>query len=599
MKNPKVGTQLLSKLFIFHFSFFILLWLLPVPVQAIDEPDFSDAPSFEADEALFWGEEKKIITATKFLKSVKFAPAIATVITAEEIRLMGARDIMDVLRRVPGIEIQKSVIGKEEIVVRGIRSLHTKQVKFLIDGHSVNDSNSGGALWVFDALSLKNVKRIEIIRGPGSALYGSNAFTAVINVITKNGEDMDGITISGGGGSFDTGRASLQAGKRFGDLDVALSVDFFTSSGERLGISSDILGNSGNTDDDEKKLEADFRISYKGLSFNSKYVLRKKSAYIGAGNAVNDETEIDVQQFFGELAYKHSFNDTADLTAKAYLDDFDWDAYWEILPEGTGPYVAGMLGNPSLRERAYGGEFQLDYKPFKNNRLTIGALAEVRKQSDVSHHANFNPTTFAPLAAVMDITSTGNWNQNKNRYIWAAYLQDVWDITKNIGITLGVRHDHYSDFGNTTNPRAALVLKLVEGLDVKFLFGTAFRAPTFEELYNVNNLTVLGSTTLKPEKMRTYEASVGYTRKNLANLRVTYFYTSFRDRIELVAQAIPGTFTYGNTPGAKVQGIEAEVKWHFSKETFVYANYTFQEGEARGTNRQLAGRAEAQGKCGL
>lgn len=593
----------LPAVFCLLFAIFCHLWLLSFPVQGQEEPGLFEAPSFAADEALFWGEEEKIITATKFSKSIEEVPAVATVVTAEQMKNMGARDIMDVLRGVPGIGITKGFGGREAIEVRGIKTNNSDKVKLLIDSHSVNDNLSGGAAWSFNSLSVDNIKRIEIIRGPGSALYGSNAFSGMINVITKDGEDMDGIIASVGGGSFGTGKLNLQVGKKFTDLDVAFSADYFTTDGAKLRINSDLLGNSGNTDDFEEKLDLSLNMAYKGFALNSKYVLRKRGPYLGAANTLNDESEVNTAQFFVELSYNHSFNEDVKLIAKVYIDEFDWDAYWELFPEGTtlatGTFSDGMIGNPSIKERTLGTEFQLDYQGLDNNLLTFGVVGENRKQFDVKHIANFNPNTNAPLDSFQDISSWANFNQDKVRDIWAVYLQDVWDITENLGLTLGIRHDNYSDFGSTTNPRAALVWNFLKDWDAKFLYGTAFRAPSFEELFNINNPAVLGNPDLQAEKMRTFEFSVGYTYKNHTNFRISYFNNSFKNKIELVPQSTAGLFKFDNTEGAKVDGIEAEIKRKFTKDTYAYANYTYQNPEDKDTGEKLEDVPTHKGNAGI
>ena len=267
---------------------------------------------------LFFDEEDLIVTATKHLQKLSEAPAIATVITAEQIRNMGARDIIDVLRLVPGIGVTKGYFGLEEIEVRGIKTIYSEKVKLLIDGHSVNINANGNATWFYDGLSVNNVKRIEVIRGPGSALYGSNAFSAVINVVTKDGKDIDGIIVTGGGGKFDTGKFNIQAGKKRGDLDIVFSLDYFETTGERLKIDSDVLGNAGYTNDFEDKIEAALKLSYKDWSFNSNYVSRKRGSYVGATYALNDESEIDTWQYFAELIYKYDFKENEKLTTKLY-----------------------------------------------------------------------------------------------------------------------------------------------------------------------------------------------------------------------------------------------------------------------------------------
>lgn len=552
---------------------------------------------------LFFDESELIITATKQPQLLKDAPALAVVITAEEIRSMGARDIIDVLKTIPGFGVTKGYYGKEEIEVRGIKTVNSEKVKLLIDGHSVNDNMTGGAVWGFDSLTVDNVKRIEVIRGPGSALYGGNAFSGVINVITKDGKDIGGVIVTGGGGSFDTGKVNLQAGKKINEIDVAVSLDYLNTNGPTLKIDKDILGNAGYTKDFEEKVDAGLKVSYKDFTFNSKLISRQRGVYIGPQYAINDESKNYVQQYFGDLTYRHSFNEDNKITVRTYIDELDWKTYWELYPEGTslpfGNFPSGMIGVPSLRERDLGMEVQTDTRLTQNNLLTLGALAEKKDQFHVGYEANYNPITFSPdpSGLVSDVVSIGNWNQEKAREIWAVYLQDLWDITDNIGLTIGVRHDQYSDFGDTTNPRAALVWRFLDNWDMKFLYGEAFRAPSFEELYNINNPAVQGNTSLKPERMKTGEASLGYKMGHGYQSRISYFYNIFKDQIRN-PQFFPGIVKFENKGGAKVQGVEAEVRKEFKKDDFLYLNYVYQWPEDEETGTRLPDVPNQRGNIG-
>ncbi len=133
-----------------------------------------------------------MVTATKRKISTRKAPAIATVITADEIKNMGARDLTDVLKTVPGFGVSINEWGVNMFEVRGIKTTGSEKILVMTDGHRLNESYTGSGLCLtFNDLSVEKIRQIEIIRGPGSALYGANAFTAVINIITKDADDAD------------------------------------------------------------------------------------------------------------------------------------------------------------------------------------------------------------------------------------------------------------------------------------------------------------------------------------------------------------------------------------------------------------------------
>lgn len=538
--------------------------------------------------ALFFSEGELLVSATKHTQTVGEAPAIANVITAEQIRRMGARDIMDVLRTIPGIGVTRAAYGVEEVEVRGIKTLYSEKMKFLIDGHTASPNANGGFAFAYDGLPLNNVKRIEIMRGPGSALHGSNAMAAVINVITNEARDTERDTISVAAASYQTYKADAQLSNIFDNgLAAALFVDAYKTDGARLTVESDALGNSGKTDDWDRRIDVGLNASLEEFTLHTRLSRRNRGPYIGGAYALNDESEIDTMAFLLELGHQYAVTDKARLTSKVYYDQFRWDAYWELYPEGTGPYAEGLVGNPYLKERTLGLELQWDHELSSDNRLTLGAVAENRRQYDVGQRTNFHPLTFAPAPPVQDVTAIGNWNRNEAREVQALYVQDVWQLRDGLDLTLGARHDRYSDFGHTTNPRAALVWGFREGWDAKLLYGTAFRAPTFTELYNQNNPSLWGNPDLQAEKMRTYELSLGHMSGEVRS-RVSVFHNEFTDQITLGPSLVmPGFFQYENRGGATIDGLEAEAGYHFSRDSHVWINYTWQHPVDRDTGSRL------------
>jgi len=149
--------------------------------------------------------EVEISLPTRSPKPVSKTPGIATVITAKEIHNMGARNLMDVLKMVPGIGISRNEQGFFMFDIRGISTVSSEKILLMIDGHSLNKNYIGSGLkFIADHLDVKNIRQVEVVRGPGSALYGTNAFVAVINVITKDTVELEGLEVFLTGGSFNT-----------------------------------------------------------------------------------------------------------------------------------------------------------------------------------------------------------------------------------------------------------------------------------------------------------------------------------------------------------------------------------------------------------
>jgi iron complex outermembrane receptor protein len=552
--------------------------------------ELAELESETAEELLLFFEEEELVIATRHKTPVKKAPAIATVITAREIRNMGARNITDVLRKIPGIGIVMPdvAIAHATIEVRGIKADLSEKVLIMIDGHSVNDSHQSSAMLIYDDLSVDNIKKIEVIRGPGSALYGANAFTAVINIVTMEAEDIKGLQITAGRGSFDTRHYNLLFSNEWGKLKAAVHFDYLDTNGQSFFIEQDAIGNSGDTLEWQEKPDIGLNVSYGDFTLRGRYIKNRIASYIGVTNALNDESDTEYWRGYLDLAYDKDITEDIGITSRLYSDYQSSDQYWEIFPEGfQGVHPDGVIGNPSYKERVLGGEVTLDYS-ISDHLLAAGIVYEEKKQYDVTHIANFNPNNLDPLGSMQDISEQWNFNKDVAKDIWAIYLQDVWNIKDNISLTAGIRHDHYSDFGGTTNPRAGLVWEFMKDTSLKLLYGSAFRAPSFTELYHLNNPVDIGNPDLNPEKIKTYEAGLEHRMHQNYTLRLNFFYNDVEDLIILGEKPSPTeAAVWENRGSAKVKGVEAELLFDFGHDSYGYLNHSYQDPRDGETDKSL------------
>jgi iron complex outermembrane receptor protein len=561
----------------------------------------SQAKDSTKEELLLFYEEKDLVVATKRKIPLSKAPAIATIITADEIKNMGARNIMDVLKMVPGIGISINEFGRYMFEVRGIRTATSEKILVMIDGHRLNESYTGSALAnIYNDLPVENIKQIEVVRGPGSALYGANAFVAVINIITKNADDIKGVDVSATGGSFDTKKFNLLAGSSYEKLKVSGSIDYLNTNGPKLVIDKDrFAGQSytkapGRTDLSLEKTDVFLKASYGNLTFRGQYVGKDRGAYIGNAYALTDENFIAYKNLWNELNYSQKITNDLSANLKIYFDQFEQDAKVELFPEGftstAGTFPDGAFAQAILKNRTLGTEMQFEYEPFEDNHLIIGGLYENIRQFDVKMYANYDPRTttasLLPLGSFQEVTYWANFNRDARREVWAAFIQDEWGIRDNLNITAGARYDHYSEFGDTVNPRVGVVWGIRDNMDVKLLYGQAFRAPSFVELYNANNPTVVGNINLKPEKIRTYEAGVGYRVTDEFRIEADYFSSLVDDLIARDATVSPAR--YANKGGARVTGIEIDFIGQYTSSNYWKLSYAYQEPKDRDTKQRLA-----------
>ncbi len=530
-----------------------------------------------------------MVTATRRRTELRKVPAIATVITADEIRNMGARDLTDVLKMVPGFGVSLNRVGSHMFEVRGVRTTFSEKIVVMIDGHRLYESFYGSALFhLFNDLSVGNVRQIEVIRGPGSALYGANAFVAVVNIITKDADDPE---VAVTGGSFGTKKISVLGGSSSEDLKVFGSFDHVDTDGADVTIETGIYTGApysmtpGKADLSVERTEAFLKLAGRGLTLRGHFVKKDMAAFIGYGPALTDENIRKYQNFWTELTYTKSFTDTFSASLRTCFDYFEQEHILEFFPEGFPGYPDGAIGIPSYKNRVVGTELQFDLDMSESNHLIFGFKYDDISQYDMTSIANFHPLTFAPLGSLQDISSWGNYCKDATREVWAAYIQDEWEIRDTLSLTAGVRYDHYDDFGGTVNPRAGLVWNFLKHADFKLLYGQAFRAPNFAELYAENNPVGIGNPDLEPETIQTYEASLGYRFGGSYTVNVNYFHNDMEDQI--VYDYLTSPALSKNMGKQKIDGIEVMLGGKYSQANYWQLTYAWQDPRDADTDEDL------------
>ncbi len=600
MKDPRI----------FFFTFYVISYLAYQAINGVSatgqtQLDQHTTKKLENEISLLEAEQLVTIASKRSELPTK-APSIVTVITEKEINRMGARTLTEILVIVPGMDVIKEpAFGTVEYGSRGIRRT-VEKIKILIDGHSLNSPFDGSAALFFDDFPLKNVKRIEIIRGPGSALYGENAFHGVINIITKSAADIDGLELSSGFGSYDTQEYSILYGKKIYGIDITGFADFYNTNGLSDTIKEDALSVSplpnrfaitpGDTDDSRDKLDLHLKLSYKDFQLNAKYMNKDTEPFVGPQFILTNDNEQEFNYVMGDLRYELKLWDRLTIKPRVYYDQYDFEFSSEFLPDGfripfdldrdgdVERFPDGMFGSVKGTNRRIGSEIQFDYEIAENNNLTLGFDYKWERQDNIQFNANFDPLTGASIGHLQN--SSDLPFKRVYRQIWAIYLQNKWDITDDLSITMGIRHDHYSDFEGTTNPRIGIVWNFLDNATIKFLYGQAFRAPNFVELYTANNPALLGDSNLDEETIRTYEVGLNYKFTEKLSTNVNYFFNVVRDEIVETPKRRPlQPQVFANLAGSNIQGIEFEVKADladFWEGAYAYANYTYLDSESKG-----------------
>ncbi|NUO08495.1 MAG: TonB-dependent receptor [Candidatus Brocadia sp.] len=566
-------------------------------------------------EAIWFGAEEAVAIATRHETPISKAPSIVTVITAEEIKNLGYRTFVEILRTVPGFEILKSGdFGGSFPTVRGLTG--SEHVRIMINGHFVNSPFGGAAFILFDDFPVENIKRIEIIRGPGSAVYGENAFSATINIMTKDAKDIDGVRVSSGYGSFNTYEENAVFGKTCGKVNVSGMAHYRQTTGFDGIVEEDSLSPApfsqapGKVQDDRQEYDLNLRVTYKDFYVEGLYINKNEGPFTGPQFALNDESDLESNYVFVETGYKKTVNENLVLRPRIYYDQFDNNYFIESFPEGTTvplgdingdgipdfvTYPDGVIGNAKVTQKIAGTEIPFDYKLSEKNTLTLGFEYRLINQTNVRFSSNFDTETLAPK----DFSESPDFIKEATRRIWAVYMQDTWDITDTVNLTLGVRHDQYSDFAGQTSPRAGLTWAFMKDASLKLLYGEAFRAPNFVELFTDNNPAILGNEDLDPEKIKTYEIGLSYRFNKHVTSSINYFYNDINDLIVLRAlESNQNIRQYANFGNARVQGVEIETRINIVKDNYIFMNYSFQHSEDEDGN-DLPFVAEHKGNFGV
>ena len=195
----------------------------------------------EEEELLeLYGDQEIISIATGSAQPISKAPAVATVITTSDIKEIGARDIDEVLETVPGLHVSRSTIGRNPIYTfRGIATDFNPQVLVLINGIPITNLFVGNRSQVWGGMPVESISRVEVIRGPGSAIYGADAFAGVINIVTKSASDINGTEFGARYGSFNSKDGWLLHGGEYGDFEFAFMAEFQTTDGHHEDVDSD------------------------------------------------------------------------------------------------------------------------------------------------------------------------------------------------------------------------------------------------------------------------------------------------------------------------------------------------------------------------
>jgi vitamin B12 transporter len=503
-----------------------------------------------------------------------------TVITASDIEAQQFRTVPDALAAAPGLNVVQTggPGGQTSVFIRGTNSNH---VKVLIDGVDASDPSNPNASFDFGQLLTGDIERIEILRGPQSGLYGSDAIGGVISITTKSGSGPPKLTLSTDGGSFGTFNQHAALSGSQGDFNYAFNVQHFQSTSTPVTPSYDLAPGEQRNNDYYDNWTYSTKL---GAKLSDTVAVNLVGRYTDSNlHFTNDDFENFFPTSFAEPIQStqkdHQFFGRGEVVwspTAAFTNYFGVNytnsRTWNFDPNANDNFLTSPVVTPpsvDLGTRVkydYRGELQVA----PGQKIVVGAEDQnetLRTNSSDVEDAFGNATFFETSA---ERRNDAGWLELQNQ------------ITQRFFIVSNIRYDANEDFGDHTTWRVAPVY-IVPGTETKLkaTYGTGFKAPSLEDLY-VNFLPFfLANPNLKPEESKGWD--VGFEQP-LANDRIrfgsTYFRNDINNLITTVDSTTPGVSTLANVNTASTFGAENFAAWQVSKDLNLRADYTYTVAKA-------------------
>jgi outer membrane receptor protein involved in Fe transport len=500
-------------------------------------------------ESLF---NTKVTTVSKFAEDASDAPGIITVVSQDELRRFGGITLREVLERVPGLSGTSSYFTDRSMVaVRGDQTgIDGGHILILINGRPTREVMEGGIISdILESFPVNALERIEVIKGPGSVLYGSNAFSGVVNLITKKATS-NGISITGLGGPAGADATSGQISVKTGDLNIFGAAQYHQQPNwttTYLFPTSVVTGpfaTPGTPSVQDITIQdhgpgAYLGANYKGLSFMSSVTEWAAPSF--------------VRGTIGETRWRRGFGDLGyNLKASAnWTMNFDL-TYTRTTLSASGEAAVGRDSNEAIAE--WTNVVSLTDK----DQLTAGVLF---------NHIEGKETYFGYSPSL--VIANGGWPGG------SAYAQLDHQLLHNLSLVGGFQANKVGSFALDVVPRAGIIWTLAPHVSLKALYSQAFRAPSLDEIL-LNHPGLAGNPNLVPEKVTTFDVELGYRGKRLQG-SVSVFHSKQTNSI--VIETVTPRWQYVNLGQTRFHGGELETKYYFKTNYYVLGSALYQTND--------------------
>ncbi|WP_020654211.1 TonB-dependent receptor plug domain-containing protein [Massilia niastensis] len=492
----------------------------------------------------------EIVTASKFAQKLSEAPSAVSVVTAEDIETFGYRTLADILRGVRGVQVSYdrnySYMGTRG---SGRSGAYNSRVLLLVDGQRLNDSVYGqGSIGTEFPIDVDLIERVEYVPGPGSAIYGSNAFFGVLNIITKKPRALAGAAVGVELGSYRTGKAALTLGKRFDNGgEGLLRITGSASSGidRYFPEFDDAASNhgvaSGLDADRYQRLFAKY--AFEGLTLTALFGDRVKGVPTASfGQQFNDPRSLTVDRYLSvSAAFQHAVSKTLDLHANLNFNRYQYQGDSAYTPLASG------LNRDTSHSGVVSGELRFLSRAFDDHKLIYGIEAFNARTRRLSNR------NVDPYELVLD--------EDHPKRGHAFYVQDEIRLGDRLILNAGLRHDVDAEGGHANSPRIGLIYELTPDVTTKLLYGTAFRSPNAFERYYITDATGFKSgPALRPEHIKTYEVVAEYFPRQDFRASASAFVYRLDSLISQTADPADQRLYFTNLDAASARGLELEAE---------------------------------------
>ena len=502
-------------------------------------------------------------------ESLKTVPSAVTVFTYEQISALGFDYLNELLNLVPSYQSNRNADSSSGYTfsVRGRRnSSEAREVLLVVDGRVFSDPRTGGADGSLPLFPLTQIERVEIIRGPGSAIYGSGAFNGVINVISRNLQNREsGTQLSAAVGGDGRRSANVLTSHALESWKLNLYGNVNQDKGQDYLLLDETGSSRTATNDprDEVALNLDLdngttRIQAAYYHLNSDNFYTAEAIFNGFNT---------YQQAFKQVGVDHQLLSGESLKTKLSLSyvETEQDFNALVLPEGFLANLSEpasddpMLAKGRLAGKTWRVGIANDLNLNSGSSLQFGADWRRNEETDASAHTNYDLGQLArgefPINFYDNFANSTPIGQLKSQDAGALYGQWLYDINERTRLTLGSRFDYYEEVGQHFSPRIGVVHQFEQNQTVKLLYGEAFRAPSLSEMGLTNNPLLVGNPQLDYEVVKTWDL-IWQVTWHQTSLAINGFYNRYDQPIVAGLQGTTRTYINGEDESTRGASLE-------------------------------------------